>query len=99
MTPKQLRDIRERMGLTQAELAERLRIARNSVARMENGRQAITPSMALLIEYVSKDHEALDRERSRRRAGDQRVHGGKARASRGETRPRQGTTQVQKRRR
>jgi transcriptional regulator with XRE-family HTH domain len=65
MTRKQLRDVRNRMGLTQAELAEKLKIARNSVARMESGRMIITPPMALLISFVAREAEV---ERSRERA-------------------------------
>jgi transcriptional regulator with XRE-family HTH domain len=53
--PKELRAIRGAMGLTQAELAERLKIARNTVARMERSLQAITPSMALLITFVARE--------------------------------------------
>jgi transcriptional regulator with XRE-family HTH domain len=55
MTRKQLKIIRERMGLTQAELAEKLKMARNSVARMESGRMIITPPMALLISFVARE--------------------------------------------
>src|SRR5262249_29374702 len=99
MTQKQVVAIREAMGLTQAQFAERLRVSRNSVARIEVGLQVITPAMALLIEYVAKDHEALDRERSRRRARRQRVDSAKARPSRRKDRPGQGITAVQKRRR
>jgi transcriptional regulator with XRE-family HTH domain len=43
------------MGLTQNELAARIRIARNTVARMESGLQAITPSMELLIGFVARE--------------------------------------------
>jgi transcriptional regulator with XRE-family HTH domain len=43
------------MGLTQAELAQKLKMARNSVARMESGRMIITPPMALLISFVARE--------------------------------------------
>src|SRR5215831_11837172 len=97
MTAKELRGIRLSMGLRQAKFAERIRVSRVSVARMETGLTPVTPSMALLIEYVAKDHEAVDSERGRRRAGDKRKHGPAARPTRGQARPGQGTTTVQKR--
>jgi transcriptional regulator with XRE-family HTH domain len=55
VTGKELKRLREKLGLTQAELAERLRVARNTVNRMEFGGQAITPSMELLIQYVARE--------------------------------------------
>ena len=55
MKPKELKRVRDAMGLTQAELAQRLKIARNTVARMERELQAITPSMALLISFVARE--------------------------------------------
>ena len=55
VTRKQLKAIRARMGLTQAELAEMLKMARNSVARMESGRMIITPPMELLISFVARE--------------------------------------------
>jgi transcriptional regulator with XRE-family HTH domain len=81
MTGKELRLIRDQMDLTQAELAERLRVARNSVARMENGRQAITASMELLISFVREAGvgKAPDSRRGSRTASDKREHRAKAR--------------------
>src|SRR5262245_6466943 len=99
MTAKALRALRRRMGLTQQEFATLTRVTRNSIARMERGRQTITGAMGLVFELVAKDHEALDRQRSGRRAGGQRINGGKARASRGQDRPGERVTSVQKRRR
>ena len=80
MTPKELKAIRDQMGLTQAEFAERLKIARNTVARMERSLQAITPSMALLIGYVAREAgvEAPGRERSRPAVAGKRANGAKA---------------------
>src|SRR5262245_47607109 len=85
MTRKELREIRGRMGLTQAELAERIRVARNSVARMENGRQAITPPMELLIQYVAREAgiDPAHQGRSRGAAQDKAAHGKKPGASGG----------------
>lgn len=80
MRPKELRAIRDQMGLTQAEFAERLRIARNTVARMERSLQAITPPMELLIRYVAREAGvdiASDQKRSRRKVMTQRKVAGK----------------------
>src|SRR5262245_32439618 len=93
----QLRAIRKQMGLTQAAMAGRLRLTENSVARMERDEVSITPSMELLIQYVAQDHEAVDSQRSRRRAGDKRIDGSQARPARGQARQRQGAAAVQKR--
>jgi DNA-binding XRE family transcriptional regulator len=67
MTNKQLKAIRNKLGLSQAELAERLKVSRVSVTRMEYGSQVITPSMGLLIGYVA--HE-VGNERQRQRAAN-----------------------------
>src|SRR5215471_16614215 len=74
MTPKELRTIREAMGLTQAAFAERLRVSRNTVARIEVGLQVITPSMALLIGYVAREAgvDVADTKGSRDQVKDQR---------------------------
>jgi DNA-binding XRE family transcriptional regulator len=88
VTPKELKAIRDQMGLTQAELAERLKIARNTVARMERSLQAITPSMALLIGYVARDHE-----RHRQRPKDTDRHEGQGLGGSGNLRVRRGKQQ------
>jgi len=64
MTREELKNIRSRMGLTQAELAQKLKMARNSVARMESGRMIITPPMALLISFVARE-AGVERPRQR----------------------------------
>jgi DNA-binding XRE family transcriptional regulator len=51
----QLKRIRTAMGLTQVQFAECIRMARNSLVRMENGGMLITPSMELLIQFVAKE--------------------------------------------
>lgn len=56
MTPQELRAIRERLGLTQTQLADALGIAMNSIWRMENSQQTIT-------ERTAKQVRALERER------------------------------------
>jgi len=64
------------MGLTQAELAERLKIAGNSVARMERGEMIVTPPMALLISFVAREAgvDAAHPARGRKRAHGKRAH-------------------------
>jgi transcriptional regulator with XRE-family HTH domain len=57
MTGKQLRAIRKRLGLTQVELAARLKLTGNSVARLERDDVAITEPMALLVSYVARESE------------------------------------------
>jgi len=83
MTSKELRTIREAMGLTQAAFAERLRVSRNTVARIEVGLQVITPSMALLIGYVAREAgvDATHPERSRRKVKGKRKDAGKVQHS------------------
>jgi transcriptional regulator with XRE-family HTH domain len=83
VTPKDLKAVRDAMGLTQAELAERLKIARNTVARMERELQAITPPMALLISFVAREAgvDASHPERGRSKVKNQRKDADKARHS------------------
>ena len=54
------------MGLTQAEMAERIGMTRNSVARMERGEMIVTPPMALLISFVARE-AGVERRRQRPR--------------------------------
>jgi DNA-binding XRE family transcriptional regulator len=85
MTGKQLKVVRNSMNLTQAELAGVLRVARNSVVRMENGQMIVTPPMGLLIQYVAREAgvEVTGSSRgSRTTRVKERAHGAKARASR-----------------
>src|SRR5215467_3529840 len=86
MTSKELRVIRKSMELTQLEFADRIRVARNSVVRMENGQMIVTPPMALLIGYVAKDHDATHRQRSRGATEDKTAHSAKPGASGGRDR-------------
>lgn len=48
MTPEQLKSIRERLGLTQAQLAQRMGVERNTINRWEMGLNRI-PRMAQLL--------------------------------------------------
>ena len=79
MTGRQLRAIRHRMGLFQAQLGERLRLTGNSIARMERDEVAITPPMELLISYVARDAgvDLTHGQTSRGAVADKTAHGGK----------------------
>jgi transcriptional regulator with XRE-family HTH domain len=103
MTRKQLRAIRDAMGLTQAEFAAELKISRNSVARMETGGMIITPPMELLIQFVAREAGVHDRppngEAGGRAASDKRVHGAETRAPDRQGRRGQGPRPLQRDRR
>jgi transcriptional regulator with XRE-family HTH domain len=62
VTGDELRAIRQRLGLTQVEFAERLGIASNSLARQERGVIGISGSTAklaqLLLELAEKKAKA-----------------------------------------
>jgi transcriptional regulator with XRE-family HTH domain len=53
MDNTQLRRIRKRLKLTQAQFAERIGIAPNSLARLERGERAITEPLARLIRLLA----------------------------------------------
>ena len=76
------------MGLTQAELAERLKIARNTVARMERELQTITPPMALLISFVAREAgvDAANPRRGGKAAQGKRAHAKTAKVAAGKAR-------------
>ena len=52
MTKAELRRARERLGMTQLELAEALGMQRNTIVRMENGSHAIMRTTELAIKYL-----------------------------------------------
>ena len=54
MTCKQIRAIRDRLGLTQTELAERVGVARNTVTRWESGTLGIKESAARLLRMLAE---------------------------------------------
>lgn len=56
MNPDQLRTIRERLGLTQSQLAERLQVSRITVTRWETGVITIDERTRLAIEHLSCRH-------------------------------------------
>jgi DNA-binding transcriptional regulator YiaG len=55
MTGKQIQTIRLRLGLTQAELAEKLGVARNTVTRWESETIGIKESAARLLQLLAKE--------------------------------------------
>jgi transcriptional regulator with XRE-family HTH domain len=87
VTGKQLKTIREKMGLTQYEFADRVKMTRNSVARMERGEMIVTPPMALLISFVAREagvdpsNGQTNGQTSRGAAPSKKANRGKARHS------------------
>lgn len=65
MSPPSLRKLRQRLGLTQQELARRLGVARVSVTRWENG----TRKPSKVIELAIRSVEARDTRSWHRLAG------------------------------
>src|SRR3982751_315509 len=54
MTPREFRHIREfQLGLSQAQLAVRLGLARISVLRYENGQRRIPDALALALQHLA----------------------------------------------
>jgi transcriptional regulator with XRE-family HTH domain len=54
MDGPELKRIRKRLKLTQAQFAEQIGIAPNSLARLENGERAITEPTARLIRLLAR---------------------------------------------
>lgn len=54
MSPSDLRAWRERLGWTQAEAAEALQYSLDLYRSCEQGRRAVTPRMARLIELLAQ---------------------------------------------
>jgi transcriptional regulator with XRE-family HTH domain len=57
MTGRELKHIRERLGWSQARLAEAVGVAPNSIARQERGELGIKESLARLIRLVAEQNE------------------------------------------
>jgi DNA-binding XRE family transcriptional regulator len=64
MTPEELRAARERLEMTQAELAAALDIRRSSVSDMERGEKPIRRVTALAVEHIV--HQELGPKRRKR---------------------------------
>ncbi len=54
MTPAALRQLRRRLGLSQAKLAALIGVAPNTVARWERGELGMKPTTARLIQLVTQ---------------------------------------------
>lgn len=60
LSPDEIRSLRERLDLTQAELAALLRLGANTVSRWEAGRNVQTGAMDVLLRLVQDVPGALD---------------------------------------
>jgi len=65
VTGEELRQFRQRLGLTQAQFAQRVGVASNSVARWERDERAISEPVARLIRLLAK----TEPKRRKRRGG------------------------------
>lgn len=54
MNPAEIRGIRKRWGMTQAELARELGVARETVSRWENAKEAPLPSLTRILRLVAR---------------------------------------------
>ena len=52
LSAEEIRALRERLGLTQAELAKLLRLGGNTISRWESGRNVQTASMDVLLRLI-----------------------------------------------
>lgn len=66
MTGEELRRIRQRLGLTQARLAERLAVTSTTVARWERGEVPIREPMARLVRLLVTMEQQVRLKRKRR---------------------------------
>ena len=57
MKGNELRAIRKKLGWTQVQIAEALRVTANTVARWERGERAISEAIALLVEKTYTEHK------------------------------------------
>lgn len=57
MTPEQFRKKRERLGMTQEELAKRLGVQRLSVIRWETGQTKIRKGIELAIKQIESEEK------------------------------------------
>jgi DNA-binding transcriptional regulator YiaG len=59
MTPADLRQARNRLGLTQGELAARLGVARVSVTRWETGERRLPSMLILALKELDREHDVM----------------------------------------
>lgn len=59
MTPTEFRTLRLRMGITQAELAQRMGVTDRSVRRYEAGDCLITETIAILLKMLARKTRAV----------------------------------------
>lgn len=55
MTKEELKKFREKLGLSQEQLADRLKVARNTVSRWELGERKIPEFLDLALRTIEKD--------------------------------------------
>lgn len=55
MTHSELREFRERLGLSQEQLAEKLKVARNTVSRWENESRKIPEFLELALKTIERE--------------------------------------------
>ncbi len=67
MTGQELKTLRQQMGLTQKELAEKLGVPWNTVARWEVGMRRIFEPVARLVQYLAKEVRAEQERKKTRR--------------------------------
>jgi putative transcriptional regulator len=63
MTGKELRQIRKGLGLTQQQLAARIGVTSNSLARWERGEVGISEPVARLVRVLAQPHPPRRREK------------------------------------
>lgn len=67
MTPQELKIRRDRLGLTQEELAEKLGVTGTTVYRWESGQRAITPILRWALQAIEDELANLSHEEQHRR--------------------------------
>ncbi len=65
MTEKEFKELRHQMGLTQKELAEKIGVPWNTVARWEVGMRKIAEPIARLVHYLAKEVNAKQQKKKR----------------------------------
>jgi transcriptional regulator with XRE-family HTH domain len=65
MDIKQMRELREKMGLSQTEIAQMMNVHRITICRLENGRQGARP---LTLHTLEKLFSSLERRAKEKRS-------------------------------